>query len=53
MGNEVNTLLTPLLPFQTFLSNIYENKVSAWLGLSYVKEEGMWQWVDRSPLDDR
>ncbi|XP_038202362.1 CD209 antigen-like protein E [Arvicola amphibius] len=38
---------------QTFLSVISENEVSVWLGLSYVKEEGIWKWVDHSPMDDR
>ncbi|XP_076778388.1 CD209 antigen-like protein C [Arvicanthis niloticus] len=35
---------------QTFLSVITKDKGSAWLGLSDLKQEGMWQWLDGSPL---
>ncbi|OBS81275.1 hypothetical protein A6R68_20494, partial [Neotoma lepida] len=37
---------------QTFLSVISKDKGSAWLGLSYLKEEGTWKWVDDSPMNN-
>ncbi|XP_038946012.2 CD209 antigen-like protein 2 [Rattus norvegicus] len=37
---------------QTFLGVLLKNK-SAWMGLSDLKQESTWQWVDGSPLSDR
>ncbi|XP_036022760.1 CD209 antigen-like protein C [Onychomys torridus] len=37
---------------QTFLSVISKEKGPAWLGLSDLREEGSWQWVDDSLLAD-
>eukprot|EP00073_Rattus_norvegicus_P051582 XP_017453966.1 PREDICTED: CD209 antigen-like protein E isoform X1 [Rattus norvegicus] len=36
---------------QTFLGVLLKNK-SAWMGLSDLKQESTWQWVDGSPLSD-
>ncbi|XP_040587402.1 CD209 antigen-like protein C [Mesocricetus auratus] len=35
----------------SFLNVISKNKGSAWLGLSDLKKEGTWQWVDGSLMD--
>nr|XP_020043838.1 CD209 antigen-like protein C [Castor canadensis] len=35
---------------QRFLQNTSKNKGYSWMGLSDLKHEGIWHWVDGSPL---
>jgi CD209 antigen len=45
-----NSLLTPPPSFQSFLQLTSKNEGYAWMGLSDLKHEGNWHWVDGSPL---
>jgi hypothetical protein len=40
-------------PSKRFLQNTSKNKGYSWMGLSDLKHEGIWHWVDGSPLSPR